>query len=284
MSLAICSWVQPSKNRSSRIRRSRGASFADGRAEHDASLGAAELQVLVGHQVAEGGGAVLPHRHVERGRRERTVGGERLDDGLDVEADVLGDLAGPRGAAELLGELAGDLRDLALQLLDPARRADRPAEVAEVALDLTGDGGHRVGQEVPLVAGVETVHGLDQPDVGRLDQVVLGQAALAVAVRDRPGHTHVEHHDLGAQRGLLVLVVGVVQLIEEPGGGRATVRLGIGLSDGAGARGAANLGGDRHCRLLPVSGVVAAALPPGPSAEGFPHRRRFNHELAQNFR
>ena len=63
--------------------------LAHGRAEHHAGLGAVELHVLVGHQVAEGGGAVLPHRYVERGRRERAVGGQRLDDGLDVEAELL---------------------------------------------------------------------------------------------------------------------------------------------------------------------------------------------------
>ena len=244
MSLAICSWVQPSKNRSSRIRRS-GVELADGGAEHHAGLGVAELEVLIGHQVAEGGGAVLPDGYVEGGGGERAVGGECLDHGLDVEADVLGDLAGAWGAAELLGELAGDLRDLALQLLDPARRTHRPAEVPEVALDLTGDGGHGVGQEVPLVAGVEPVDGLDQPDVGGLDEVVLGEAALAVAVRDGPGHTHVQDDDLGTQRGLLPLVVGVVQLVEEPGGGRATVRLGIRLGGRTGGAGKAGRSG-RH--------------------------------------
>ena len=65
---------------------------------------------------------------------------------------------------------------------------------------------------------VEAVHGLDQADVRRLHEVVLGEPALAVAVRDGAGHAHVEDDDLGAQRLLLVLVVGVVQL------GRAAAR------------------------------------------------------------
>ena len=56
--------------------------------EHDPRLGAGEAGLVGGHQVTEGGCAVLPHGYVERGRCERAVRGERLDDPLDVDAEV----------------------------------------------------------------------------------------------------------------------------------------------------------------------------------------------------
>src|SRR3954449_2861154 len=213
-----------------------GSELAHRGAEHDSGLGAGELHALVRHQVAEGRRAVLPHGYVERGRCERAVGGECLDHRLDVEPEQLRDLGGTWRATELMRELARRLGDLALQLLDPAGRAHGPTEVAKVPLDLARHGGHRVREEVTLVAGVEAVDGLHQTDIRRLDEVVLGEAALAVAVGDRPSHAHVEHDDLRAQRRTLALVVGAVQLPQQPCGGLAAicfrVRLGGGSTNG----------------------------------------------------
>jgi hypothetical protein len=82
------------------------------------------------------------------------------------------------------------------------------------------------------VAGVEAVDRLHQADVGNLHEVLLGEAALAVAVGDGAGDAHVEHDDLGAKRLFLLLVGRGVQLGEQPGRGRATVGLGEGLGEG----------------------------------------------------
>ena len=81
---------------------------------------------------------------------------------------------------------------------------------------------------------VEAVDCLDQADVRGLHEVVLGQPALAVTVRDGASDAHVEDDHLGAQGLLLGLVVGVVQLVEQPRGGDAAVRLGIGLGGTSG--------------------------------------------------
>jgi hypothetical protein len=40
---------------------------------------------------------------------------------------------------------------------------DRPAKVAEVALELTQDGGHGERRERRAAVGVEAIDGLDQP-------------------------------------------------------------------------------------------------------------------------
>ena len=65
------------------------------------------------------------------------------------------------------------------QLLEPARHPDRPALVAEVALDLADDRRRGVRRELHAALGVEPVDRLDQADGGDLDEVVERLAAVA---------------------------------------------------------------------------------------------------------
>ena len=86
--------------------------------------------------------------------------------------------------------------DVGLELLDRARRADHPAEVAELPLDLALHGDHGVGEELDAVVGVEVAGGLEQRHRRGLGQVVVGDAAAAVAGGDGAGEAHVHHDDL----------------------------------------------------------------------------------------
>ena len=73
------------------------------------------------------------------------------------------------------------VRDLHPQLLEPPRHPDRPALVAEVALDLADDRRGGVRRELDAALGLEPVDRLDQPDRADLDQVLEGLAAVAEA-------------------------------------------------------------------------------------------------------
>ena len=74
------------------------------------------------------------------------------------------------------------------QLLDAARRAHRPAVVAEPALQLAGDGGVGEGGEPGPGTGPVAADGLDEGDPSHLEQVVGLDAATAVAHREAVGH------------------------------------------------------------------------------------------------
>jgi hypothetical protein len=90
------------------------------------------------------------------------VGLERIDDRFDVDAGVLGDLLDPGGCAGGGGELVVESGDLEGQLLQLAGRADRPASVAEVALERAADARDGVGAERAAALDVECVDRLDQ--------------------------------------------------------------------------------------------------------------------------
>ena len=73
------------------------------------------------------------------------------------------------------------------QLLQVARDADRPALVAEVALELAEDRRHGEGRERGLARRVEAVDRLEQAERGDLDEVVELLAAALVAPRELAG-------------------------------------------------------------------------------------------------
>ena len=113
-----------------------------------------------------------------------------------ADAEVGGDLGDLGGAAQLVGELAVGAAHVGLQLLDRPGRADHPAEVAELPLDLALHGDDGVGEELHAAVGVEVAGGLEQRHRRGLGQVVVGDPAAAVAGGDRPGQAHVQHDDL----------------------------------------------------------------------------------------
>ena len=89
-----------------------------------------------------------------------------------------------RRAAELARELLGDAVDADRHLLQVARDADGPALVAEVALELAEDGGHRERGEGGRPVRLEPVDRLQQAQRGDLDEVVERLAAALVAPRE----------------------------------------------------------------------------------------------------
>src|SRR6516225_7097963 len=108
---------------------------------------------------------------------------ERVDDLLDVQLHVLGELVhagrtpGPRGESLLR------ILNLERELLGAARHVRGPARIAEVALELTDDRWNRErGERVPA-GWIEAIDRLDQPEAGDLEQVVEGLARAAVAPR-----------------------------------------------------------------------------------------------------
>jgi hypothetical protein len=91
-----------------------------------------------------------------------------------------------------VGEHGVGLGDGEAQLLQPPRHPHIPGAVPEVAPDLTDDGGDGEAGEVGAALGVKPVDRLDEPDHGRLHQVVEQLTAPVIAVGEvlrqrRPG-------------------------------------------------------------------------------------------------
>ena len=142
--------------------------------------------------------------------RERRVGAarlERLQDELLLHARGLRQLRDRRRAAELDGLLLDDLRELDVELLEPARDAHGPALVAKVALDLADDVRRRVGGQLDAALDVEAVDRLDQADAADLDEIVELLAAVGVAPRQRADEREVLLDQLLAGCEVALLVV-----------------------------------------------------------------------------
>ena len=102
---------------------------------------------------------------------------------LDADPRALGDLRRRRGRAGRGGCRLVEPLDAHRELLELARHADRPAAVAVVALERTGDGRHRVGAERHVARGIEALDGLDERQAGDLLEVLerLGAAPVAAS-------------------------------------------------------------------------------------------------------
>ncbi len=166
-----------------------------------AVLDQAEAGVHVPERGGQGAaGTLVVRRLLVQGRRGGGhVDLQDLDHLLAGDAEVLGELAGPRCPAEALGELVRGLVEAGLLLDDPARDADGPRAVAEVAPDLAGDRGDGERQEVDAAFRLEPVDRPDQPERPDLLEVVGSVAAVHEAVRDVVGHRQVGGDQLGAQ-------------------------------------------------------------------------------------
>src|SRR5712691_7631386 len=182
---------------------------AEARREHGPVLGDLVLVLLGADRLerVELAVVVLP----AGGRqRERAVGAaalERLEHLLLLDPGRLRQLGDRRRAAELDGQLLDEARELDVELLEPARDADRPALVAEVALDLADDVRRRIGRQLDAAVEVEAVDRLDQPDRADLDEVLELLAAVAVAARERADERHVLLDQLLARGQVALLVV-----------------------------------------------------------------------------
>ena len=129
---AISVWVSPPKNRSSRIRRSRSGNAASSGARPSRCSTRSNSGSVCPSAAANRGRSSVPSpspcRAGRPGKRcAPALGGQPLQDDLDVQVEVSGDLARPGGAAVPLGEFGGGVVDHRLQLAQAAGRADRGA-------------------------------------------------------------------------------------------------------------------------------------------------------------
>ena len=210
---AICDWVSPSKNRRWRIIRSRSSSTRNPGARRP---GPRRPRTACSSTPSDSSGSSSPsssrpppvESETEVYARPLSIASTTAP---PPRARRLGQLGNRRGAAELDRQLLDQLRELDVQLLEPAGHAHRPALVAEVALDLADDVRRRVGRELDAAVEVEAVDRLDQPDGADLDEIVELLAAVRVATGERADERHVLLDQLLARREVSLLVVAAQQ-------------------------------------------------------------------------
>lgn len=140
-----------------------------------------DLEPVIRRREAIGGRRVplgSESRSVDRDRVERTPGQERIADRRSVEIGLERELALGGCPPEPLGE--GRLRpaDLERRVLQPARHANRPAAVAEEALQLSLDGASCKRREPYVPIRIETGDRLDETDRRHLLQILPGDARM----------------------------------------------------------------------------------------------------------
>jgi hypothetical protein len=136
--------------------------------------------------------------------------------------------------AELLGERLTCGVDLRPQLLQPARNPDVPTLVAEMAAQLTEDGGHGIPGEAAAPRGIEAVDRLDQADGGHLVQVLVGLAAALEPPGGVLGHRQMEPDQLLPGPGPPLRIGRAGELLEQLVG---SVGVGVGVGGGGGSGG-----------------------------------------------
>src|SRR6185437_609510 len=124
---------------------------------------------------------------VERDRVVRGARLHRLEHLFDREVQLGSDLLGRGRAAERARQALDGLVDLQHALLHAAGHVERPAGVAEVALQLTEDRRHGVARKARTVLRLEAVDRLDEADRGNLHEVVERLAGALVAPREPAG-------------------------------------------------------------------------------------------------
>ena len=144
------------------------------------------------------GRALVAERLGQRPGRVGLRGLQRLDDLVLLGARRLRELGDRRSATELGGLRLHRPRQANAQLLHPARDMERPGPIAEVALDLADDRGHRVGRELHLALGVEALDREQQADRADLDQILLWLAAPGVPRGEALDERHVAVDELVA--------------------------------------------------------------------------------------
>jgi hypothetical protein len=102
-----------------------------------------------------------------------------------------------------------------VELLQAARKANRPALVPEVALDLAEDRGSGEGRELVAEAWVEAVDGFDETEEADLDDVLEGLATVLETPRQKVHEALVAIHQPLPQAVPLPRVAGPkVPLVE----------------------------------------------------------------------
>ena len=160
-------------------------------------IGIARVADLIHHAGALA--AVAVHRVIEGDGVAYRL--HREHDLLPRYAELLGDsfnawFAPVGGGQTLLG-----LKHLIGGVAHRARDTDG-AVVAQEAPQFTGDHRHTVGRKLHILAQVEAVHGLDEPDAADLKQIVHTLAAPGKLLDDRQNQPQVSRDQLLA-RGLV---------------------------------------------------------------------------------
>jgi hypothetical protein len=109
-----------------------------------------------------------------------------LERQLVLDAGLARQLGDRRGPLQLRSQPGGARVQRGVDLLEPARDADRTDSVAEVPLDLADDAGNRVRREIDPSLEVEPVDGVDQADRADLDEVLERLPAPGMLPRDPP--------------------------------------------------------------------------------------------------
>ena len=171
-------------------------------------------RVHVAEQVQEGARLVVLARggRVQRRGLVARRGLARLQGRLDAAAHRGGHLADGRRAPELLGEDLGLAAEGERPLLQVAGHVQRPALVAEVALELTEDGGRRIAREPRPAIGLEAVDRLDEAEARDLEQVVQRLVRVAVAKRQVARERKEALHQLVASGHVAVAVIANEEL------------------------------------------------------------------------
>ena len=103
--------------------------------------------------------------------------------------------------------------DAQLELLEVARHADGPAVVAEVALELSEDGGDGKARERESAPGVEALDRLEEAERGDLLEIV-GVGAAVIAASEVVGEGKKAGDECVACRRIMIAAIAR----EEPGG------------------------------------------------------------------
>src|SRR5262249_12837654 len=115
--------------------------------------------------------------------------------------------------AAVPSEVVTSPAQLPLEVFEPARDLDRPAEVTEVPPHFTHDRRYRERHKVATGIGIETVDRVHQSKAGDLVQVGVGFAAAAESTRDVAGERQCAFDD-----GLMLTPIGATALVKRPEG------------------------------------------------------------------
>src|SRR5690242_11346281 len=126
-----------------------------------------------------------------------------------------------RGPLEPRRELSGAAAQPGPKLLQPPRYLDRPASVAEVALDLARDVRNGERPELDSPFRIEAIYGLDQADASHLNEVFVQLPPHAVAAGDALHQRHVLLDEPLASAQVAVFVVLAKERVDRlPAGAR----------------------------------------------------------------
>src|SRR6185312_11847075 len=145
-------------------------------------------------------------RGVERRGMVGTRGLQSVENVLEIELQVLGQLGHGGRAVETAAEKLLSLLDLDRALLGAARHMDRPAQIAEVALELSEDRRDRERGEGRAAREVIAVDRLDQAEARHLQEVIEGLASSAVAAGQLAGEGEEALDELIAGLAIAVLL------------------------------------------------------------------------------